>query len=55
MATLTYSSNGVLLDRREDGPDVALFGNIQVPIITASQLQRYAAIIYAEASFRLAA
>lgn len=51
MATLTYSSNGVLLDRREDGPDVALFGNIQVPIITASQLQRYAAIIYAEASF----
>lgn len=51
MATLTYNTNGILLDRRENGPDIAFFGNIQVPIITASQLQRYAAIIYAEASF----
>lgn len=50
MATLTYNTNGMLLDRRENGPDVAIFGNIQVPIITASQLQRYAAVIYAEAS-----
>ena len=51
MATLTYNTNGVLVDRRENGPDVAVFGNVQVPLITASQLQRYAAIIYAEASF----
>lgn len=51
MATLTYHTNGTLLDRRENGPDVAVFGNIEVPLITASQLQRYAAIIYAEASF----
>ena len=51
MATLTYHTNGKLLDRRENGPDMAVFGNIQVPLITASQLQRYAAIIYAEASY----
>ncbi len=51
MATLTYHTNGTLLDRRENGPDMAIFGNIQVPIITATQLQRYAAIIYAEASY----
>ncbi|MCB0531397.1 MAG: hypothetical protein H6574_01080 [Lewinellaceae bacterium] len=51
MATLTYHTNGVLLDRRDNGPDMAIFGNIQVPLITASQLQRYAAIVYAEAAY----
>lgn len=52
MATLIYSSNGVLLDRRENGPDQAFFNNVPVSIITGAQLERYAAIIYAEASFQ---
>lgn len=51
MATLTFHSTGALLDRQENAPDVAIFNGVEVPIITASQLQRYAAIIYAEASY----
>ncbi|TNE68081.1 MAG: hypothetical protein EP344_01665 [Bacteroidetes bacterium] len=51
MATLTFHTNGVLLNRQENGPDLAVFGNTPVPIITGSQLQRYAAILYAEASY----
>lgn len=51
MATLIYHTNGALLQRKENGPDVAYFGNIEVPHLTATQLQRYAAIIYSEASF----
>lgn len=51
MATLIYNTNGILVEIQHGGHDVAIIGNMQVPYITGSQLQHYAATVYAEASF----
>jgi hypothetical protein len=51
MASLIYDASGGLLDVRQGAADVAIYGGQTVPFITGSQLQKYAAIIYAESSF----
>ncbi len=51
MATLIYNPNGALIDIQQGGHDVAIIGNMQVPYITGSQLQKYAATVYSESSF----
>lgn len=51
MASLIYNSAGQLEDVRPGAADVAYYAGQQVPYITGSQLQRYAAIIYSESSF----
>jgi hypothetical protein len=51
MASLIYNTAGALEDVRPGGADVAFYAGQQVPFITGSQLQKYAAIIYSESSF----
>jgi hypothetical protein len=51
MATLQFSPEGALVNRQDNGMDKVLIGNQEVPFISASQLQQYAATIYSESSF----
>ncbi len=51
MASYVYDSQGKLLDIQEFGPDAAFLGTQPVPIITGTQLRKYAAIVYAESSY----
>jgi hypothetical protein len=51
MANLIYNASGALEDIRPGGADVAIYAGQQVPYISGSQLQRYAAIIYSESSY----
>lgn len=51
MASLIYNSAGMLEDVRSGASDIAIYAGQQVPFITGTQLQKYAAIIYSESSF----
>jgi hypothetical protein len=51
MANLVYDPTGRLTDVQHSQGDTAVFNGTAVPFITGTQLQRYAAIIYSEASF----
>ena len=51
MANLIFNSAGALEDIRPGGADIAIYAGQQVPYITGSQLQQYAATIYSESSF----
>jgi hypothetical protein len=51
MANLIFDSTGALRDVQQANTDIAFFNGQAIPFITGSQLQRYAAVIYSEASF----
>jgi hypothetical protein len=50
MANYVYGANGALVNVQNSSTDKVFFGGQEVPYISATQLQRYAAIIYAEAA-----
>lgn len=51
MATVNFNTDGSIGGIQEGGQDAALINGQQVPYITGSQLRKYAATVYAEASF----
>ena len=51
MATFYYNTDGSISNVNQGGPDVAFIGNIQLQTVKASDMRRFAAIIYAESSF----
>ena len=51
MATYYYNTDGSLADIKQIGPDVAFIGNLQVQSVKASDLRKFAAIVYSESSF----
>ncbi|TAE72206.1 MAG: hypothetical protein EAZ85_09885, partial [Bacteroidetes bacterium] len=51
MASIYFDTQGSLVRTDEEGDDKAFYNNQEVPYITGSQLQNYAATIYSESSF----
>jgi hypothetical protein len=51
MASIYFDSQGAYVRADEEGEDKAFYNNQEVPFITGSQLQHYAATVYSESSF----
>ena len=51
MATFYYNTDGSIANVNQGGPDVAFIGNIQLQTVKASDMRRFAAIIYSESSY----
>jgi hypothetical protein len=51
MANLIFDQTGGLADVQQSRVDAAFFNGVQIPFISGTQVQRYAAVIYSEASF----
>ena len=51
MATYYYNTDGSLDDINRIGPDVAFIGNLQINNVKASDLRKFAAIVYSESAF----
>lgn len=51
MATVYYNTDGSIHSINNGGPDVAFIGSIQLQSVKASDLRKFAGIIYAEASY----
>ncbi len=52
MASLIFSSDGSLYNTQANGPDKAYVGQEEIPYLSGTQLQTFAAIIYAESTLQ---
>ncbi|MDX2303334.1 MAG: hypothetical protein NW226_11065 [Microscillaceae bacterium] len=51
MATYYFNTDGSIANINQGGPDVAFIGNLQVQTVNATDLRKFAAIVYSESSF----